>query len=97
MAEGEEVFVYHTGDEKAVVGVARVARAAYPDPALEDPRRLVIDLAAVRRLPRAVSLAAMRRRDRLRGFDLLRLPRLSVIPVTAAQWREIVAMAGPAE
>lgn len=90
---GDEVLVYHTGNEKAAVGLARVVRAPHPDPKEKDTRLLVVGLRAVRPLRSAVSLAAMRANPKLAGFDLLRLPRLSVIPVPAAVWAEIMAMA----
>jgi len=93
VATGDEVLVYHTGDEKAAVGIARVARGAYPDPKQKDPRMVVVDLEAGRGLPRPVTLAEMRANEKLAGFDLLRLPRLSVMPVSAAQWSEILRMA----
>jgi predicted RNA-binding protein with PUA-like domain len=93
VAKGDEVLVYHTGDEKAAVGIARAARGAYPDPKQEDVRFVVIDLEPVRTLARPVSLAEMRASAALEGFDLLRLPRLSVMPVSATQWAEILRMA----
>jgi len=93
VAPGDEVLVYHTGDEKAVVGVAEVVRGAYPDPQQKDAKLVVVDLKPVRALPRAVTLAEMRADRRLAGFDLLRLPRLSVMPVAAAHWAAIIAMA----
>jgi predicted RNA-binding protein with PUA-like domain len=93
VAAGDEVLFYHTGDEKAVVGVARVVRGAYPDPKQKDPRLLVVEIESGTRLPAPVTLAAMRLNRKLAGFDLLRLPRLSVMPVTAAQWAEVVRMA----
>jgi predicted RNA-binding protein with PUA-like domain len=93
VAKGDEVLVYHTGDEKAAVGIARVARGAYPDPKQKDAKLVVVDLEADRALPRPVTLAEMRANSRLAGFDLLRLPRLSVMPVSAAQWAEILRMA----
>ena len=92
MEKGDEAIVYHTGDEKASIGIARVMRDAYPDPRQHDPRLLVVDLEPLRALPRPVSLAAMRANPKLAGFDLLRLPRLSVMPVSAAQWAEILRM-----
>jgi predicted RNA-binding protein with PUA-like domain len=91
--EGDEVLVYHTGDEKAAVGVARVARGTYPDPRQKDARLVVVDLRPVRALARPVTLAEMRAERKLAGFDLLRLPRLSVMPVSAAQWTAILALA----
>jgi predicted RNA-binding protein with PUA-like domain len=93
VAKGDEVLFYHTGDEKAVVGTATVTRGAYPDPKQKDARLLVVDLEAGRGLPRPVTLAEMRANPKLAGFDLLRLPRLSVMPVSAAQWAEILRMA----
>ena len=93
VTKGDEVLVYHTGDEKAAVGVARAARGAYPDPKQKDVRLIVIDLEPVRALARPVSLAEMRANAALEGFDLLRLPRLSVMPVSATQWAEILRMA----
>ena len=93
VAKGDEVLVYHTGGEKAAVGVAHVARGAYPDPKQKDAKLVVVDLQAERALPRPVTLAAMRANPKLAGFDLLRLPRLSVMPVSAAQWAEILRMA----
>ena len=93
VAAGDELLFYHTGDEKAVVGVARVVRGAYPDPKQKDPRLLVVEIESGTRLPAPVTLAAMRLNRKLAGFDLLRLPRLSVMPVTAAQWAEVVRMA----
>ncbi|HJQ83327.1 MAG TPA: EVE domain-containing protein [Candidatus Binatia bacterium] len=93
VAKGDEVLVYHTGDEKAAVGIARVARGAYADPKQDDAKLLVVDLRPERSLPRAVSLAAMRANAKLAGFELLRLPRLSVMPVSAAHWTAILRMA----
>jgi predicted RNA-binding protein with PUA-like domain len=92
-ARGDEVLVYHTGDEKAAVGIAAVTRAPHPDPKQKDARLLVVELRAVRRLERPVPLGEMRANAKLAGFDLLRLPRLSVMPVSAAQWTEILRMA----
>jgi predicted RNA-binding protein with PUA-like domain len=91
--EGDEALVYHTGDEKAAVGVAKVARGAYPDPKQKDPRLVVIDLRPLRALPHPVRLADMRANRKLAGFDLLRLPRLSEMPVSAAHWAAIMEMA----
>jgi predicted RNA-binding protein with PUA-like domain len=93
VAAGDEVLVYHTGDEKAVVGIARAVRGAYPDPGGTDRRVVVVDLVPVRPLARSVPLGEMRANRSLSGFDLLRLPRLSVMPVSSAQWAEIERMA----
>jgi len=93
VAEDDEVLVYHTGDEKAAVGIARVVRGAYPDPKQKDARLVVVDLRPVRPLAHPVRLADMRTNAKLKGFDLLRLPRLSVMPVSAAHWSAIMEMA----
>ena len=93
VAKGDEVLVYHTGDEKAVIGIAEVVRGAYPDPKQKDARLVVVDLRPHRALARPVSLAEMRANGKLAGFDLLRLPRLSVMPVPAASWTAIMEMA----
>jgi predicted RNA-binding protein with PUA-like domain len=94
VAEGDEVLIYHTGDEKAAVGIAVATRGAYPDPKEKDARAIVVDLRAERALARPVTLAEMRKEPRLGNFDLLRLPRLSVMPVSAAHWSAILRLAG---
>ena len=68
-------------------------RGAYPDPRQKDAKLVVIELKAEHALPHPVTLADMRANPKLAGFDLLRLPRLSVMPVSAAQWAEILRMA----
>lgn len=91
--KGDRVLVYHTGSQKAVVGIATVARAPYPDRQAADPRGVVVDLTPLRRLARAVPLSEMKTAPKLKGFDLLRLPRLSVMPVSPAHWDEILRLA----
>ena len=93
VAAGDEVLVYHTGDEKAAVGIAKVVRGAYPDPKWKDARLVVVGLQPVKALARPVALGEMRANPKLAGFDLLRLPRLSVMPVSAEQWAAIMEMA----
>lgn len=92
MRPGDQAFIYHTGDEKAVVGIARVESAAYPDPRAGDPKLVVVDLSAVKPLARPVTLAAIKADPRFRDFALVRVPRLSVMPVSAEQWRWILAL-----
>jgi predicted RNA-binding protein with PUA-like domain len=91
--KGDRLLIYHTGNEKAVVGVAAALDAAYPDPKKNDPKLLVIDLAPVAALPRAVTLAEIKSSSKFKGWDLVRLPRLSVMPVSAEHWAEIERMA----
>lgn len=86
MKAGDRVIVYHTGDEKAAVGLARVTRAAYPDPKSRNPKLLVLDLEAVSRLAQPVSLARIKALPVFADSPLVRQGRLSVVPLTAAQW-----------
>ena len=92
MRKGDEAFVYHTGDEKAIVGIARVASDPYPDPKLSDPKRVVVDLEPVRALKGPVTLASVKADKRFADFALVRISRLSVMPVTAAQWEALQAL-----
>lgn len=92
MRPGDRVLVYHTGTQRAVVGLAEVASPPYPDPG--DPGGVVVDLRALARLPRPVPLAALRTHPDCAGWLLLRQPRLSVLPVDPAQWQAVLALAG---
>lgn len=94
MREGDEVLVYHSGAEKAVVGVARVVREAFPDPGDEAGRFVALDLAAVRPLKRPVTLAQMKAEPALANLAILRQSRLSVAPVSREDWDIILQMAG---
>jgi predicted RNA-binding protein with PUA-like domain len=91
--KGDAIVIYHTGDEKAVVGLARAASDAYPDPGKKDPKLLVFDIEAEKAMPRPVTLREVKADSKLRSFDLVRLPRLSVMPVSDDEWRAIEAMA----
>ncbi len=92
MQAADEVFIYHTGKEKAVVGIAKVVKGAYPDPKAGDPKLVVVDLVPVRPLEGPVTLAAIKADPRFAGWELVRLPRLSVMPVSDDQWKWITAM-----
>jgi predicted RNA-binding protein with PUA-like domain len=92
MKKGDRVFYYHTGDEKAVVGTAKVVSDAYPDPDDATGRSFVVDIAAGRRLASPVTLAAIKADPFFGDFALTRMPRLSVMPVTDAQWTRIESM-----
>ncbi len=94
MLPGEEVFIYHTGKERRIVGVAQVANTAYPDPKLTDTKRLVIDIRAVRKLPEPITLAQIKQDEKFAGFELIRLPRLSIVPVLPQYWQRLLEMAG---
>jgi len=91
--KGDRIFIYHTGDEKAVVGVAEATSDAYPDPKKPNTKLLVVDLKPLRPLAAPVSLAAVKGSKHFAGFDLVRLPRLSVMPVSAGHAEEIERMA----
>lgn len=92
MKKGDEAFFYHTGAEKAIVGLARVVSDPYPDPKLGDPRRVVVDVAPVRPLDHPVSLAAVKADSRFKSFPLVRIGRLSVMPVSPEEWKALLAM-----
>ena len=92
--KGDLVFYYHTGDERAVVGIAKATGDAYPDPADRTGRAHVVDLAPVQALPRPVTLAEIKADTRFSDFALVRMSRLSVMPVSEVQWKWILALAG---
>lgn len=94
MRRGDRVLIYHSGAEKAIVGLARIASDPYPDPAGSDPKLVVVDVEAVHRLPRAVPLSAVKADRALADLGLVRMSRLSVIPVSAAQWKRLMVLAG---
>ena len=93
MKKGDEVVVYHSGRERAAVGVARVARGPYPDPQEDDDRVVVVDLEPLRRLDRPVPLGELKEEAALEDWELITMPRLSVMPVPAPAWRELKARA----
>lgn len=90
--KGDRIFYYHTGDEKAVVGIARAESNAYPDPADKSGKAHVVDVVPMKRLKKPVTLAAIKADRRFATFLLTRVPRLSVMPVTDAEWDAIVKM-----
>ncbi len=92
MKKGDDAIVYHTDDERACVGIAKVVSAPYADPKEGDPKLAVVDLKPVRALKRAISLKELKENSKLVGFDLFRNSRLSVVPVSDAHWEVILAM-----
>jgi predicted RNA-binding protein with PUA-like domain len=92
--KGDLIFYYHTGAEKAVVGIAKATTDAYADPDDPSGKAHVVDLVPVRKLARAVTLAEIKADKRFADFALTYVPRLSVMPVTDAQWKMILSMAG---
>ena len=86
---GDLVFFYHTGKEKAVVGVMRAAADARDAPTADDPKAVVVEVEPVKPLPRPVTLAEIKNDPALADWDFVRLPRLSVTPLTKVQWKRI--------
>lgn len=90
--KGDRILYYHTGNEKAVVGIAKATRDAYPDPADSSGKLFVVDFAPEKKLPKPVSLAAIKADKVFAKFPLVRISRLSVMPVTEAEWARIEKM-----
>jgi predicted RNA-binding protein with PUA-like domain len=90
--KGDRIFYYHTGKEKAVVGVARAIGDAYPDPADASGKAFVVDVAPEKKLPRPVTLAEIKADRAFADFPLVRMSRLSVMPVTDTEWSRIEKM-----
>jgi predicted RNA-binding protein with PUA-like domain len=95
MKNGDEVLFYHTGEEKAVVGIATVIRPAYPDSTAEEGDWSAVDLAPIKRLPRPVTLRQIKSDARLKQVPLVHQSRLSVMSLAESEFREIVKMASP--
>ncbi len=91
--KGDTIVIYHSGDEKAAVGLAKAASAPYPDPALDDARRVVLDISPGPGFHRPVPLAEFRADPVLKTTELVRISRLSVMPLTSAQLKRVVALA----
>jgi predicted RNA-binding protein with PUA-like domain len=87
--KGDRIFYYHTASQKAVVGVARATGNAYPDPKDKAGKAVVVDVAPERALARPVTLAEIKASKAFASFPLTRLPRLSVMPVSDTEWKEI--------
>jgi predicted RNA-binding protein with PUA-like domain len=94
MKKGDLAFFYHSGEDKAVVGVVRVVKEAHPDSTDGTGQWECVDAAAVRDLPRPVTLAEIKAEPSLKSMVLVRVSRLSVQPVTAAEWNKVCAMGG---
>ncbi len=90
---GDEAFFYHTGREKAIVGIARVETGAYPDPEAGDDRIVVFDISPLRPLANPVTLKRIKESGRFGGWELVRMPRLSVMPVSRETRAQILRLA----
>jgi predicted RNA-binding protein with PUA-like domain len=86
---GDRIFYYHTGKEKAVVATAKAASDAYPDPSDSTGKLSVVDIVPEKKLPRPVTLAEIKSDKAFASFPLVRMSRLSVMPVTDAEWARI--------
>ncbi len=94
MAKGDLAFFYHSGKPREIVGILEVVREWYPDPTDDSNKWGMVDMKAVEALPRAVTLAEIKDEPKLKDMTLVRHSRLSVMPVTAAQWKLICRIGG---
>jgi predicted RNA-binding protein with PUA-like domain len=94
METGDAVLFYHSGKDKSVVGIAEVAKAAYPDPTADDDSWIAVDIKPVKPLSKPVALTDIRANAKLRNLLLVRQSRLSVMPVSKEDFDEIVKMSG---
>ena len=92
--KGDRIFYYHTGDEKSVVAIARAAGDAYADPKDASGKLYAVDVVPVKKLPRPVTLKEIKATAFFKDFPLVRISRLSVMPVSDREWSEIEKMAG---
>ena len=91
--KGDRIFYYHTGAEKAIVGIATARGHAYADPDDPDGKRAVVDIAPVKKLRRPVTLAEIKADPSFKDFALVRISRLSVMPVSDEEWTRIEELA----
>jgi predicted RNA-binding protein with PUA-like domain len=93
MKEGDLVLFYHSNDGLEVVGIAKVVKEHYPDPTAEDPRWVVVDLVPVEKLPKPVSLKTIKTDPILQNMAMVKLSRLSVVPVKVEEFDRIIELA----
>lgn len=93
-SKGDEVLIYHTSPDKAILGIARVDAGPRPDPA--DEKRVVVDVAPVRALERPLPLAELKADAVLKELGFVRMPRVAVQPVSDAQWERVLELSGTA-
>jgi predicted RNA-binding protein with PUA-like domain len=89
MKKGDVAFVYHTGDERAIIGIAEIASEPYADPKQDDEKLAVVEIKPKSRLPRPVTLNEIKADKTFEGWELLRIGRLSVVPVPEKMWKRI--------
>lgn len=93
MKKGDQAIIYHTGGERAAVGIAKVVSDPYPDPKEKDEKLAVVDVQAVKALAHPVTLDVFKADPAFAGWDLLRISRLSVVPVPEAMWKRLLELA----
>ena len=91
---GDRVILYHSGEEKSLIGLAEITGEAYPDPKKKDPKLAVVEIRVVKRFNKPVTLTDVKARKEFSDFYLVRMPRLSVMPVTDAQWKGLMKLSG---
>lgn len=94
MQPGDRALIYHSGEEKAAVGLAEITSESYQDPKQKDPKLVVVNMKAAGRLAQPVPLTTIKRDPAFGDLALVRMPRLSVVPATAAQWQRLLKMGG---
>jgi predicted RNA-binding protein with PUA-like domain len=94
MKKGDEVFFYHSNEGTDIVGIAKVSKEFYQDPTTDDERWVAVDLKPVKKLKNPVALDVIKKNKNLSGMALVRIGRLSVQPVTEAEWKEIIKLSG---
>lgn len=92
MKAGDQALIYHTGNERAAVGIAKITKGPYPDPKENDPKLVVVDLESGKALGRPVTLDEIKADKTFAGWDLLRIGRLSVVPTPKLMWDRIIEM-----
>lgn len=93
MSPGDLALIYHTGKERQIIGLAEVVSQPYPDPAGNDTKRVVVDIRVMERITQPLTLKQIKESGIFKDFDLLRLPRLSVLPVPESYWDLMLKLA----
>jgi predicted RNA-binding protein with PUA-like domain len=90
MKKGDQAFFYHSGDEKQIIGIMEITSSAYPNPKEKNPRFVTINVKYKKRLKRPITLAEIKTNKKFKDWELLRISRLSVMPVPSQIWSEIL-------
>ncbi|SET18089.1 EVE domain-containing protein [Anaerobranca gottschalkii] len=94
MEIGDYVFIYHTGKERSIVGIGKIVTSSYPDPTSDNPKFHAIDVEYVKRLVNPVTLKEIKESLSFTDWELVNLPRLSVMPVKVEYWHKVLTLAG---